>query len=129
MTVEQMNFGFHLKERPKTRPNQVLDVSKVKVGDEYLAVNGSGIARIIVLTLPHRLEDLPNVQGIFIDVEEDISAMHAQFPEIVPPTQKTRISLADFAVMPYESGQWNPENHLLKVNKEQKFIKIEYGRF
>ncbi len=118
MKAEQMDFGFHLEPRPKTRQNQVLDISEIKVGDEYTAVSRLGIIRITVLTLPHRLEDLPNTQGLFIDVEEDTSSTHAKYPEIVPPTQKTRISLADFAVMPYESGRWNPASHLLKVNKE-----------
>lgn len=116
--AEQMSFGLHLEPRPEARKNQVLDISEIKVGDEYTAVSKLSIIRITVLTLPHRLEGLPDTQGLFIDVEEDTSSTHAKYPEIVSPTQRTRISLADFAVIPYESGQWNPANHLLKVNKK-----------
>lgn len=117
MTVEKTDFGFNLEPRPKTRKNQVLGISEIKIGDTYTAVNNSGAMRVTVLTLPHRLEDLPDVEGLFMDVEEDTSSTHAIYP-YVPPTLRRRISLADFGVIPYGDGQWNSTNHLLKVSKE-----------
>jgi len=113
MAAEQMNFGFHLEPRPEARENQVLDITDVRIGDWYTVVNRTGTRRIRVLTLPHRLEDLPNAEELFMDVEEDASSTHAIYPH-VPPTLQTRISLSDVAVMPYKSGKWNPSNYLLK---------------
>ena len=112
MTAEQI----HPYSRPEARKGQVLDASEIKVGDLYTLVDLSGVRSIKVLTLPHRLEHLPNVEGLFIDVEEDTIAMHIKYPEIVAQTQKTRIGLSGYGVTPYESGKWNSTNYLLKAS-------------
>lgn len=101
-----------LQIRPEPREDQVLDIAEVQIGAEYTAVDLIGTTKIKVLSEPHIYRHWPNVSGLFIDVEEQRS-----IPTSESKPQKTEISLADFAVIPYEAGNWNQFNFLLKIDK------------
>ena len=123
MKETQLQLGLPPEERPKPYKDQVLDISEIKIGQTYIAVNKNGSRRhLTVLSQPHTLEYLSDFEGQFIDVEDDTSAVHAKYPEIVPPTQKTIISLADHAVVSYENGNWNKHNYLLKKPKPSESL-------
>lgn len=108
----QLKLGLPAEERPEARDGQVLSQRELQIGEKYLLVGAISTKRITVLSLPHELEDLPNVPGLFIDVEEDMFSTHSKYPNQVPPTIRTRISLADSGVIPYENGKWNKTNYL-----------------
>lgn len=101
-------------EQKPSLKNVVLHANEIKVGRHYIAVDNIGEERIKVLTEPHLLKHLPGVEGLFIDVEVDVSRLSSVRGASVPAI----LALADFGIirdLDESDGNLNNTCHLLRI--------------